>query len=304
MAIRFDGRVAIVTGAGGGLGRCHALALAARGAKVVVNDVGGSLEGAPGALTAAERVVREIRDAGGEAIANAASVADFAQVEAMAAAVMAKWGRVDILVNNAGILRDKSFAKMELTEFRAVLEVHLMGSVHCTKAVWEIMRQQQYGRILMTTSSVGLFGNFGQANYATAKMALVGLMQSLGIEGAKHNIRVNCIAPTAATRMTEGIFNDELVAHMRPERVSPAVIALVSEDAPSRAIIAGGAGSFERVFVTLTRGAHFEMDANAPEKILVNMNALSDRRDDFVPNSADDMVQQELTKAMNARESG
>ena len=304
MAIRFDGRVAIVTGAGGGLGRCHALALAARGAKVVVNDVGGSLEGAPGALTAAERVVREIRDAGGEAIANAASVADFAQVEAMAAAAMAKWGRVDILVNNAGILRDKSFAKMELTEFRAVLEVHLMGSVHCTKAVWEIMRQQQYGRILMTTSSVGLFGNFGQANYATAKMALVGLMQSLGIEGAKHNIRVNCIAPTAATRMTEGIFNDELVAHMRPERVSPAVIALVSEDAPSRAIIAGGAGSFERVFVTLTRGAHFEMDANAPEKILVNMNALSDRRDHFVPNSADDMVQQELTKAINARESG
>ena len=304
MAIRFDRRVAIVTGAGGGLGRCHALALAARGAKVVVNDVGGSLEGAPGALTAAERVVREIGDAGGEAIANAASVADFVQVEAMAAATMAKWGRVDILVNNAGILRDKSFAKMELTEFRAVLEVHLMGSVHCTKAVWEIMRQQQYGRILMTTSSVGLFGSFGQANYATAKMALVGLMQSLGIEGAKHNIRVNCIAPTAATRMTEGIFDDELVAHMRPERVSPAVIALVSEDAPSRAIIAGGAGSFERVFVTLTRGAHFEMDANAPEKILVNMNALSDRRDDFVPNSADDMVQQELTKAMNARESG
>ncbi len=304
MTIRFDGRVAIITGAGGGLGRCHALALAARGASVVVNDVGGSLAGESGAPTAAERVVREICDAGGEAIASAASVADFAQVEAMTATALAKWGRVDILVNNAGILRDKSFAKMELAEFRAVLEVHLMGAVHCTKAVWETMRQQQYGRILMTTSSVGLFGSFGQANYAAAKMALVGLMQSLGIEGAKHNIRVNCIAPTAATKMTEGIFNDELIAHMRPERVSPAVVALVSEDAPSRAIIAGGAGSFERVFVTLTRGAHFEINADAPEKILANMNLLSDRGDHLVPNSADDMVRLELTKAMKAAESG
>ena len=191
MAIRFDGRVAIVTGAGGGLGRCHALALAARGAKVVVNDVGGSLEGAPGALTAAQRVVREIRDAGGEAIANAASVADFVQVEAMAAAAMAKWGRVDILVNNQGFCAT-SFAKMELTEFRAVLEVHLMGSVHCTKAVWEIMRQQQYGRILMTTSSV-VSSATGQANYATAKMALVGLMQSLGLRArTQHSRELHC----------------------------------------------------------------------------------------------------------------
>ncbi len=206
MSIRFDGRVAIVTGAGGGLGRLHALALAARGAAVVVNDLGGAIDGSGGAPVAANAVVEQIRAAGGEAIASAASVTDFAAVQGMVDAAMREWGRVDILVNNAGILRDKSFAKMDLADFRVVMDVHLMGAVHCTKAVWEIMSAQNYGRIVMTTSSSGLFGNFGQANYGAAKMALVGLMQTLSLEGAKHDIRVNCLAPTAATRMTEHLL--------------------------------------------------------------------------------------------------
>lgn len=205
MVMRFDGQVAIVTGAGGGLGREHALALAARGARVVINDLGGARDGSGGSASAAEAVVAEIEAAGGEAIANAASVTDYAAVQAMVDQAMAKWGRIDILVNNAGVLRDKSFAKMELEDFRFVLDVHLMGAVNCTKAVWEIMRGQNYGRIVMTTSSSGLYGNFGQANYGAAKMALVGLMQTLSIEGAKNDIRVNCLAPTAHTRMTEDL---------------------------------------------------------------------------------------------------
>ncbi|HJV79863.1 SDR family NAD(P)-dependent oxidoreductase, partial [Noviherbaspirillum sp.] len=195
--IRFDGQVAIVTGAGGGLGRSHALQLAARGAKVVVNDLGVARDGTGNAQSAAERVVAEIRAAGGHAMASGASVTDPAAVEDMVSLVMREWGRIDILVNNAGFLRDKSFSKMTLDDFRAIVDVHLMGAVYCTKAVWEIMKQQNYGRIVMTTSSSGLFGNFGQANYGAAKMALVGLMQTLAIEGEKYGIRVNCLAPTA-----------------------------------------------------------------------------------------------------------
>src|SRR5687768_271971 len=206
MTVRFDGRVAIVTGAGGGLGRLHALGLAARGAKVVVNDLGGTLDGSGGTPSAALAVVDEIGAAGGEAIVSGASVTDFGAVQTMVGEAMQRWGRVDILINNAGILRDKSFTKMEIADFRLVMEVHLMGAVHCCKAVWDIMRAQNYGRIVMTTSSSGLFGNFGQANYGAAKMALVGLMQTLSIEGAKNNIRVNCLAPTAATRMTENLM--------------------------------------------------------------------------------------------------
>ena len=179
MTMRFDGRVAIVTGAGGGLGRQHALALAARGARVVVNDLGGTVDGNGGTPKAAQAVVDEIRAAGGEAIANGASVTDAPAVQAMVEQALAAWGRVDILVNNAGILRDKSFGKMTLDDFRLVVDVHLMGAVNCTKAVWETMRAQNYGRIVMTTSSSGLYGNFGQANYGAAKMALVGLMQTL-----------------------------------------------------------------------------------------------------------------------------
>src|SRR3954471_4210728 len=222
----FKGRVAIVTGAGNGLGRQHALALAARGAKVLVNDLGAARDGAGGSVSAAQKVVDEIRAAGGEAIANGASVTDFGAVQAMVQQAVDAWGQVDILVNNAGILRDKSFAKMELADFRLVLDVHLMGAVHCCKAVWELMRAQGYGRIVMTTSSSGLYGNFGQSNYGAAKMALVGLMQTLALEGEKHDIRVNCLAPTAATRMTEGILSDASLEALNPALVSPALLAL------------------------------------------------------------------------------
>ena len=223
MQIQFPGRVAIVTGAGGGLGRQHALALARRGARVVVNDLG------PGARQVAE----EIRAAGGEALASEASVTDFAAVEAMVRQAIEAWGRVDILVNNAGILRDKTFAKMDLADFRLVLDVHLMGAVHGCKAVWETMRAQRYGRIVMTTSSSGLYGNFGQSNYGAAKMALVGLMQTLALEGEKYGIRVNCLAPTAATRMTEGLMPPEVLAQLAPEAVTPGLLHLVSENAPT-----------------------------------------------------------------------
>jgi NAD(P)-dependent dehydrogenase (short-subunit alcohol dehydrogenase family) len=298
MSIRFDGRVAIVTGAGGGLGRLHALALAARGAAVVVNDLGGTLEGGGGTPTAANAVVEEIRAAGGKAIASAASVTDFAAVQAMVQAAMGEWGRVDILVNNAGILRDKSFAKMELEDFRLVLDVHLMGAVHCSKAVWEVMREQKYGRIVMTTSSTGLFGNFGQSNYGAAKMALVGLMQTLSLEGAKHDIRVNCLAPTAATRMTAGLMPEPVLKLLEPESVTPGLIALVAEDAPTRAILCAGAGGFERAYVTLTQGIHIgRADA---EQVAAGWEAISDRDGETVPESGAAQGTLEVGKAMRA----
>jgi len=244
MTIRFDGRVAIVTGAGNGLGRAHALGLAARGAKVVINDLGGSRDGTGGSGTAAEPVVEEIRRAGGEAIANGANVTDFEQVVAMVDQTRAAFGRVDILINNAGILRDKSFSKMEMADFRAVLDVHLMGSVNCTKAAWELMREQNYGRILMTSSSSGLFGNFGQSNYGAAKMGIVGLMHMLTLEGRKNDIRINTIAPMAATRMTEDVLPPAMLGAIRPEKVTPAALFLVSEDAPSKLILSAGGGAF------------------------------------------------------------
>ena len=300
MAVGFEGRVAIVTGAGGGLGRRHALELAARGAKVVVNDFGGAVDGAGGAASAAEAVAQEIRAAGGEAIADRASVTDFLAVQGMAEKVMAKWGRIDVLVNNAGILRDRTFAKMEIEDFRAVLDVHLMGAVYCTKAVWEIMRAQQYGRIVMTTSSSGLYGNFGQSNYGAAKMALVGLMQTLALEGAKHNIRVNCVAPTAATRMTENLFGAEALSLFTPEAVTPAVLALASEDAPSRTILAAGAGGFERANITLTRGVFIPSGEDAPERVMAALEAISDRSDEVVPESGFDQGKLEMSKAGGA----
>ncbi len=267
MTIDLKDRVAIVTGAGGGLGRAHALLLAKRGARVVVNDLGGAVSGSGGSLSAAEGVAAEITAFGGEAIANGASVAEQGQVEAMVAAAMARWGRVDILVNNAGILRDKSFSKMDMADFRLVIDVHLMGAAYCTKAVWDIMRAQNYGRIVMTTSSSGLYGNFGQANYGAAKMALVGLMQTLAIEGQKNNIRVNCLAPTAATRMMEGLLPADLLAKLTPASVSPGLLALVAEDAPTRTILCAGAGSFEQAHVTLTRGIHVGERDDAAEQV-------------------------------------
>jgi NAD(P)-dependent dehydrogenase (short-subunit alcohol dehydrogenase family) len=299
LAIRFDGRVAIVTGAGGGLSRSHALALAGRGAKVVVNDLGGMRDGSGGSPEAALKVVEEIRSAGGEAIADGSSVTDAAGVTAMVAKAMGRWGRVDILVNNAGILRDKTFAKMELDDFRAVLDVHLMGAVHCTKAVWEIMRGQNYGRIVMTTSSSGLYGNFGQANYGAAKMALVGLMQTLALEGARHDIRVNCLAPTAATRMTEDLFPAEMLTLVKPEAVSPGVLALVAEDAPTRMILCAGAGSFEQAFVTLTKGAYVGDGEDAAERLVELLPRIGDRRDDIVAENAMSQGQVELTNVRN-----
>ncbi len=300
MTIRFDGRVAIVTGAGGGLGRQHALALAARGAAVVVNDLGGTLEGGSGTAKAAETVATEIRAAGGKAIANGASVTDFAAVQAMVDDAMAEWGRVDILVNNAGILRDKSFAKMELADFRLVLDVHLMGAVHCCKAVWEIMRARNYGRIVMTTSSSGLYGNFGQANYGAAKMALVGLMQTLSIEGAKHDIRVNCLAPTAATRMTENLMPAAVLELLEPGAVTPGLIALVADDAPNRVILCAGAGSFESAHVTLTHGIHVGGGADAAETIAASMAAIADRAGETVPLSGAAQGTLEIGKATSA----
>ena len=300
MSIRFDGRVAIVTGAGGGLGRLHALALAQRGAAVVVNDLGGTLDGNGGTPTAANAVVEEIRAAGGKAIASAASVTDFAAVQAMVQAAVGEWGRVDILVNNAGILRDKSFAKMEVNDFRLVLDVHLMGAVHCTKAVWEVMREQKYGRIVMTTSSSGLYGNFGQANYGAAKMALVGLMQTLSLEGAKYDIRVNCLAPTAATRMTAGLMPEAVLKQLEPGSVTPGLLALVAEDAPTRAILCAGAGAFERAYVTLTQGIHVGMGADAAEQVAGRWEEISDRDDETVPESGTAQGTLEVGKAMRA----
>jgi NAD(P)-dependent dehydrogenase (short-subunit alcohol dehydrogenase family) len=252
MTIRFDGRVAIVTGAGNGLGRVHALELARRGAKVVINDFGGARDGSGGSSEAALKVVEEIRSAGGTAIANGANVCDFEQVQAMVAQTKAEFGRVDVLINNAGILRDKTFSKMEMADFRAVLDVHLMGSVHCTKVVWEIMREQNYGRILMTTSASGLFGNFGQSNYGAAKMALVGLMHMLTVEGKKNNIRVNTIAPMAATRMTEDVMPTEMLGAIKPEQVTPAALFLVSEDAPSKVTMSAGGGAFSAATIVDT----------------------------------------------------
>ncbi|MFN3352081.1 MAG: SDR family NAD(P)-dependent oxidoreductase [Brevundimonas sp.] len=297
--MRFDGRVAIVTGAGGGLGREHALGLARRGARVVVNDLGGARDGSGGSASAAEAVVAEIEALGGEAIANPASVTDFDAVKAMVEAAMSKWGRVDILVNNAGVLRDKTFAKMELEDFRFVVDVHLMGAVNCTKAVWEIMRAQNYGRIAMTTSSSGLYGNFGQSNYGAAKMALVGLMQTLSIEGAKNDIRVNCLAPTAHTRMTEDLGAALPLDQLGPELVTPGLLYLVSEDAPTRMILAAGAGGFERAYVTLTQGTRI-VGEDAAEQVAAQIEAISDRTGEIVPEMGAAQGMIELQKAQAA----
>jgi NAD(P)-dependent dehydrogenase (short-subunit alcohol dehydrogenase family) len=270
MSISLDNRVAIVTGAGQGLGRSHALALAARGARVVVND----LAGPDGVATNAEAVVKEIKNAGGEAMANGADVADWAQVEDMVTQTMDQWGRVDILINNAGILRDKSFLKMPMEDFRLVIDVHLMGTAHCTKAVWGIMRDRSYGRIVMTSSSTGLYGNFGQTNYGAAKMAMVGMMNTLHQEGAKYNIHVNCLAPTAGTAMTEGLIPETLFNLLSPESVSPGVVFLASEEAPSRKILCAGGGSFAVFKGFETEGVNLAPDQVTAEGVAAAWNAI------------------------------
>jgi NAD(P)-dependent dehydrogenase (short-subunit alcohol dehydrogenase family) len=282
MSISFEGRVAIVTGAGGGLGRSYALELARRGAKVVVNDLGGSRDGT-GHSDAALAVVAEIEAAGGTAMSDGGSVTDYGHMQAMVEKAKAAWGGVHILINNAGILRDKSFAKMEMEDFRTVVDVHLIGSANCTKAVWATMQEQAYGRVLMTASSTGLYGNFGQANYGAAKLGLAGFAKTLALEGQRYNIRVNTIAPTAATRMTEDIFPPDLLAMFRPELVAPAALFLVSEDAPTNVILGAGAGVVQAAHVTLTRGV--KLDEPTPEAVAANFAAIVDREGEIVPQS-------------------
>lgn len=297
MSIRFDGRVAIVTGAGNGLGRCHALGLAERGAKVVVNDLGGSRDGSGASSDAAMAVVAEIEAMGGEAIANGADVTKFDQVEAMVKEAKDKWGSVDILVNNAGVLRDKSFNNADLDDFGFVLDVHLMGTVNCTRAVWPIMREQNYGRVVMTTSSSGLYGNFGQTNYGAAKMGVIGLMNTLVLEGGKYGIRVNALSPCAATRMTEDLMPENLLDLLKPESVTPALLYLVGEDGPNRTIITAGAGTFARSIVYETGGMWLPEDEQTPEKIAEHWDAISDASTQQEYTSGNDQTQNMLTKA-------
>ncbi len=300
MSIRYDDRVAIVTGAGNGLGKEHALALAARGAKVVVNDLGGDRHGVGSSSAAADAVVEEIRAAGGEAIANGANVADEGQVQAMVDQTMAKWGRVDILINNAGILRDKTFAKMELDDFRLVMDVHLMGTVICTKAVWPIMREANYGRIVLTSSSSGIYGNFGQSNYGAAKSAMVGLMNVLCLEGQKNDIRVNTLAPAAATRMTEELMPPAVLELLQPEFVTPGVLYLVGEEGPNRTILSAGAGSYARIVVQETDGIFLPEGERTPEKIAEMWDTASDLGHLVEPKMAGDQTAKLLKLATDA----
>jgi NAD(P)-dependent dehydrogenase (short-subunit alcohol dehydrogenase family) len=276
MSIRFDERVVIVTGAGHGLGRSHALEFARRGARVVVNDLGSARDGSGASSDAANEVVREINSQGGEAVADGANVARFEQVQAMVAETLDRWGRIDVLVNNAGILRDKTFAKMDLRDFDAVMDVHLEGSVNCTKAVWETMRERQYGRIVMTSSSSGIYGNFGQTNYGAAKMALVGFMNSLALEGQKYGIKVNSLAPIAATRMTEDLMTPDVLALLEPAAVTPAVVFLASEGAPTRQILAAGAGVYARVIISETPGVFLAPAERDAEHVASAWQRISD----------------------------
>ncbi|CAA0121951.1 Putative short-chain type dehydrogenase/reductase [Halioglobus japonicus] len=298
MSIRYDGKVAIVTGSGQGLGRSHAIELAKRGAKVVINDLGGGVDGSGGSSDAAKAVVAEIEALGGEAIANGANVAKYDEVEAMVKQAMDKWGRVDILVNNAGILRDKSFAKGTLEDFKLVLDVHLMGSVNCTKACWEIMREQAYGRIVVTTSSSGLYGNFGQTNYGSAKMGVIGMMNTLSQEGAKYNININALAPTAGTRMTEGLIPEEAFALLTPETVTPAVLYLVSEEAPTKTIVCAGAGAYSVAKIIETDGVWLKPDEQTPEGIAANWGAISSPEGEVQPQAGFEQTVKFTGKAM------
>ncbi len=275
MSYSFEGKVAIVTGAGGGLGRCHALELAQRGARVVVNDLGGSMDGTGGSSDAALAVVEEIKAAGGEALANGGSVSDRQGAKSMVKDAMDAWGRVDVLINNAGILRDKSFAKMELDDFQIVLDVHLIGSVNVTKEVWPIMREQNYGRIVMTTSPSGLYGNFGQTNYGAAKLGLVGFMNTLKIEGAKNNIYTNAIAPVAATRMTENLMPEEALKALGPELITPAVVYLCTDDAPNGVVIQAQGGKYSIACIVENEGVDLGVDATV-EDIGENYARISD----------------------------
>lgn len=300
MSIRFDNRVAIVTGAGNGLGRHHALQLAARGAKVVVNDFGGAQDGSGGSSGPAESVAAEIIAAGGDAIAHGANVANAEQVADMVGKAMDKWGSVDILVNNAGILRDRAFGKMTMEDWNAVMTVHVNGSAICALAVWPHMKAANYGRIVMTSSSSGIYGNFGQSNYAAAKMAVIGLMNVLHIEGAKNNIRINTLGPGAATRMTEELLPPAVVDLMKPELVTPGMLYLVSEDAPSRVIFNATAGGFSRTYIHETEGVCFAPADCTPENVAAHFEEISDTNGQHLYVGGGEQVMKFVTKAAAA----
>jgi len=300
LCLNFEGQVAIVTGAGNGLGRSHALALAARGAKVVVNDLGGARDGTGASSDAAMEVVGLIEASGGQAFAHGANVAKFDEVEDMVKQAMDKWGRVDILINNAGILRDKSFSKMDLADFRLVIDVHLMGSVNCTKAVWDIMREQNYGRIVMTTSSSGMYGNFGQTNYGAAKMAVLGFMNTLVLEGGKNNIHVNALAPTAGTRMTEDLLPPAMLELMTAEAVTAGAIVLCDKKAPTRTILCAGAGGYATASMYETDGIFMPVESQNPDAIVARWDELSDDSNQKALESGGKQTEKFVMKAMAA----
>lgn len=275
MTISFEGKVVIVTGSGGGLGRSHAIEFAKRGAKVVVNDLGGEVDGSGGSSESANNVVKEITDSGGIAIPNGSSVTDDKGVKNMVDQAIDEFGRIDILINNAGILRDKSFSKMGIDDFTIVTDIHLMGSVKPTKMVWEIMKEQNYGRILVTTSSTGLYGNFGQTNYGAAKLGVVGFVNSLKLEGQKYNINCNVLCPVAYTRMTANLMPPEAEELLTPSSVTPAVIYLSGENAPTGTILCAGAGVYSLAKIMESDGAHLGLEATA-EDIEKNWESISD----------------------------
>lgn len=299
--VRFDGRVAIVTGAGAGLGRSHALGLAARGAKVVVNDLGAATDGSGSSSAAARAVVEEIRAAGGKAITNGANVADADQVQAMVDEAIAEFGHVDILVNNAGILRDKTFAKMTLDDFKMVVDVHLMGTVNCTHALWRHMLEREYGRIVLTTSSSGLYGNFGQSNYGAAKASMLGLMNVLHHEGSRKNVRINMLAPTATTRMTEELLPAEARGMLQPETITPGLLALVSEDAPSRMILGAGGGCFAETRIYETQGVALMGEDLSPEGVLANLDTIRSEDGQTLMGGAFDQTNKYIRMAADLR---
>lgn len=305
MSYDFTGQVAIITGAGGGLGRAHALAFASRGAMVVVNDLGGARDGVDASgtlsLSAAEKVVQEITDLGGKAIANGGNVTSETDMQAMADQAVAAFGRIDILVNNAGILRDKTFTKMDMSDFNGVMEVHLVGSVMATRAVLPVMQKQEYGRIVMTTSSSGLYGNFGQSNYGAAKLGLVGLTNTLKLELIKYGIRVNALAPVAATRMTDDIMPPQMLDLLTPESVSPAVLYLCGRDAPSGEIITAGAGTFARAQILESEGMFLGPEAT-PEMIAENWDSLSDMTTAKSYKQGSDQSQKFIVRAFESKE--
>lgn len=299
MSIRFDDQVAIVTGAGNGLGRSHAIELARRGAKVVVNDLGGARDGSGSSSEAALKVVAQIEAEGGQAIANGANVAKFDEVQEMVQQTMQAWGRVDVLVNNAGILRDKSFAKIEMDDFQLVVDVHLMGSVNCSKAVWGIMREQNYGRLVMTTSSSGMYGNFGQTNYGAAKMALIGFMNTLVLEGSKNNIHTNTLSPAAGTRMLEDLIEDKQIMDvLSVESVTAGLITLCDKDAPNRTILCAGAGGYAATHIYETEGIFLPPAEQTPENVRANIESINNPKGEKILTVGGQQTQKFVEKAI------